>query len=58
MDVYLPEQYRNRGQLLSEYGGGTVSVWDLDANSWRSFAADSVKSLTIENSNHKNQLLF
>lgn len=48
MTEYLPDQYRNNNsQLLQESLGrlenvNTLSVWDLDANSWRSFRCDSV----------------
>lgn len=48
MTEYLPDQYQNNNtQLLQESLGrpenvNTLSVWDLDANSWRSFRCDSV----------------
>lgn len=48
MTEYLPDQYQNKNtQLLQESLGrlenvNTLSVWDLDANSWRSFRCDSV----------------
>jgi deoxyhypusine synthase len=48
MAEYLPDQYQNNNtQLLQESLGrlenvNTLSVWDLDANSWRSFRCDSV----------------
>ena len=48
MVEYLPDQYQNNNtQLLQESLGrlenvNTLSVWDLDANSWRSFRCDSV----------------
>lgn len=58
MPAYLPEEYKNKGQLLTEYGGSSLSVWDLEANSWRSFRVDSVRSLTIDNSNDRQMLLF
>lgn len=48
---YLPDQYRNKNtQLLQESLGrlenaNTLSVWDLDANAWRSFRCDSVTKI-------------
>lgn len=46
---YLPASASNAGkQLLTEdVTPNNVSVWDVDANGWRSFRVDSVKSVTL-----------
>lgn len=42
---FLPEEYRNRGGVLTETVGNNISVWDVQANGWRSFRVDSVISI-------------
>lgn len=43
---YLPEEFRNRGAVLTETAGNHISVWDVQASGWRSFRLDSI--LTVE----------
>jgi hypothetical protein len=46
---YLPASAASNGkQLLTEDAApNNVSVWDVDANGWRSFRVDSVKAITV-----------
>ena len=49
---YLPQTYSNGAQLLQEAevrqeNPNTLSVWDLEANSWRSFRCDSVQKVQM-----------
>lgn len=44
MPKFLPEEYRDRGEVLTE-ASNTISVWDLQADGWRSFRVDSVTSV-------------
>lgn len=42
---YLPEEFRNRGPVLTEEAGNTIPVWDVQASGWRSFRLDSILSV-------------
>ena len=42
---YLPEDFRNKGELLQEVEGNTIAVWDVDMGAWRSFRVDSVTNV-------------
>jgi hypothetical protein len=45
---YVPNAPTNNGQvLLQESESKAVSVWDVQANGWRSFRVDSVKSISM-----------
>jgi hypothetical protein len=45
---YVPNAPTNNGQvLLQESEAKAVSVWDVQANGWRSFRVDSVKSISM-----------
>ena len=45
---YVPNATTNNGQvLLQESESKAVSVWDVQANGWRSFRVDSVKSISM-----------
>lgn len=39
---YLPEEFQNRAPVLTETVGNAISVWDINANGWRSFRVDNV----------------
>ena len=39
---YLPEEDRNSQPMLTEAVGNAISVWDVNANGWRSFRFGSV----------------
>ena len=54
---YLPEEYRERGSLLTETERNNISVWDLEASGWRSFRVESVSTFTALNYNSAPQLL-
>ena len=45
---YLPEEYREKGELLTEADPKTLRVWELN-NGWRSFRIDSVISVDFLN---------
>lgn len=48
MSEYVPNAPTNNGQmLLQESAAKTVSVWDTEANGWRSFKVDNVKSISV-----------
>lgn len=48
MSEYVPNAPTSSGQvLLQESESKAVSVWDTDANAWRSFRIDSVKSVSM-----------
>ena len=48
MAEYVPNAPTNNGQvLLQESAAKTVSVWDTEANGWRSFRVDSVKNISM-----------
>jgi WYL_2, Sm-like SH3 beta-barrel fold len=48
MAEYVPNAPTNNGQvLLQESESKAVSVWDTEANGWRSFRVDSVKSISM-----------
>jgi hypothetical protein len=34
---FLPEEYRNKGPMLTETTPLTLAVWDVAAGGWRSF---------------------
>ena len=57
-DLHLPEQYKNKGSLLTETDKNTLSVWDLESNGWRSFRFDNVRSITVENNQHSSSELL
>lgn len=42
---YLPEEYRNRGNVLTEDVGNNIRVWDVESGGWRSFRLDSILSV-------------
>jgi len=44
---YVPNAATNGRVLLTENAGNNISVWDVEANSWRSFRVDSVKNVSI-----------
>jgi hypothetical protein len=44
---YVPNAATNGRVLLTENTGNNISVWDVEANSWRSFRVDSVKNVSI-----------
>jgi len=44
---YVPNAATNGRVLLTENAGNNISVWDVEANSWRSFRVDSVKNISI-----------
>jgi hypothetical protein len=48
LDDYLPEQYKGKGQLLTEGQLSTIAVWDLESGGWRSFRVDSLSSVTVD----------
>jgi hypothetical protein len=56
-DRFLPEQYRGKGDLLTE-AGNTIRVFDLDINEWRSFRVDSVTNIGYDQSVHTNATLL
>jgi hypothetical protein len=47
-DGYLPEESRGKGQLLGETSAAHMSVWDTEANSWRAFRLETIKSVKIK----------
>lgn len=48
MAEYVPNAPSNNGQvLIQESESKAVSVWDMEANGWRSFRVDSVKSISM-----------
>lgn len=44
---YVPNAATNGRVLLTENTGNNISVWDVEANGWRSFRVDSVKNVSI-----------
>jgi len=44
-DDMLPEQYRGKGNMLTE-AGNALRVFDLDVGQWRSFKPESVLQLS------------
>ena len=44
---YVPNAATNGRVLLTENTGNSISVWDVEANSWRAFRVDSVKNVSI-----------
>lgn len=44
---YVPNAATNGRVLLTENAGNNISVWDLEANAWRSFRVDAVKNVSI-----------
>jgi hypothetical protein len=49
---YVPNSPTNDGKVLLQEEqplsqGSTISVWDTEANGWRSFRVNSVKNMTI-----------
>ena len=44
---YVPNAATNDRVLLTENVSNNISVWDVEANSWRSFRVDSVKNVSI-----------
>ena len=48
MSEYVPNAPSNNGQvLIQESESKAVSVWDMEANGWRSFRVDSVKNISM-----------
>lgn len=50
MSEYVPENSNSASNqvLLQETGNDSnISVWDVEANGWRSFRINSVKSVTL-----------
>jgi WYL_2, Sm-like SH3 beta-barrel fold len=48
MSEYVPNAPSNNGQvLLQESEAKAISVWDTEANGWRSFRVDSIKSISM-----------
>jgi len=48
MAEYVPNAPTSGGQvLLQESESKAMSVWDTQANGWRSFRVDSVKSISM-----------
>lgn len=43
---YMPPETAGK-QLLNESVRNNISVWDVDANGWRSFRVDSIKSILV-----------
>jgi hypothetical protein len=48
---YIPQVVAEKQQLLTESlprveNPNTIAVWDLEANAWRSFRLDSIKTVT------------
>jgi len=46
---YVPPSINSAKTLLQENRGGdnNISVWDIDAEGWRSFRLNSVKNISI-----------
>jgi hypothetical protein len=46
LDEYLPEKYRKEGitpdDLMEELPANLVTMWDVDANDWRSVRTDRI----------------
>jgi len=48
MIEYVPNAPSTNGKMvLRESDTKTVSVWDIEANGWRSFKVDSIKSISM-----------
>ena len=48
MSEYVPNAPSNNGQVqIQESESKAVSVWDMEANGWRSFRVDSVKNISM-----------
>jgi hypothetical protein len=43
---YLPPETSGK-QLLTENNRSNISVWDVEAQGWRSFRVDSVKNISV-----------
>ena len=45
---YIPNAPTTNGEIvIKETKSDTVSVWDVNANGWRSFRVNSVKSISV-----------
>ena len=47
---YVPNSVKSNGEMILEKSpknDNNVSVWDIDANGWRSFRVGSIKSVSI-----------
>ena len=46
---YIPNAPTQKGELVMENksNSNTVSVWDVNANGWRSFRVENVKSISM-----------
>jgi hypothetical protein len=45
---FVPNAPTNNGQvLLQESESKAISVWDIQANGWRSFRVDNVKQISV-----------
>lgn len=48
MSEHIPNAPSSNGELvLKETASKTLSVWDIEANGWRSFRVENVKSISI-----------
>jgi len=53
MDHYLPEYEHSKAQLIGESSSAHMSVWDIEANGWRSFRLESIKSVLVNGVQYK-----
>lgn len=51
LSQYMPSSATNNGEVILEQprraNSNNVSVWDIDANGWRSFRVSSIKNVSI-----------
>lgn len=48
MAEYVPNASSNNGKvLIQESESKAISVWDMEANGWRSFRVDNVKNISM-----------
>ena len=48
MTEYVPNASSNNGKvLIQESESKAISVWDMEANGWRSFRVDNVKNISM-----------
>jgi len=49
LSEHIPNAPTTNGEVvLKETTNGTVSVWDINANGWRSFRVENVKSISMK----------
>lgn len=48
IDEFLPSKGEEILTQTTEHNNKCITVWDLEADSWRSFRIDSIKSLEAE----------